>query len=36
MGGDLTAAVVQGLDAKITTITFDRETLAESSATASK
>ena len=28
MGGDLTAEVVRGLDAKITTITFDRESLA--------
>ena len=27
MAGDLTAAVVQGLDAKMTTITFNRETL---------
>ncbi len=27
MAGDLTPAVVQGLDAKITTITFERETL---------
>jgi Skp family chaperone for outer membrane proteins len=27
MNGDLTADVVKGLDAKITTITFDRETL---------
>jgi len=27
MANDLTAAAVQGLDAKITTITFDRETL---------
>lgn len=27
MAGDLTAAVVQGLDARITTITFDRESL---------
>jgi Skp family chaperone for outer membrane proteins len=28
MAGDLTAEVVQGLDAKISTITFERETLA--------
>lgn len=28
MGGDLTADVVKGLDARITTITFDRENLA--------
>jgi Skp family chaperone for outer membrane proteins len=28
MAGDLTAAVVQALDARITTITFDRESLA--------
>jgi Skp family chaperone for outer membrane proteins len=34
MGGDLTAAVVQGLDAKITTITFERESLAAASASA--
>jgi Skp family chaperone for outer membrane proteins len=27
MAGDLTAAVVQGLDARVTTITFDREIL---------
>jgi Skp family chaperone for outer membrane proteins len=27
MGGDLTADVVKGLDARMTTITFDRETL---------
>lgn len=36
MGGDLTAAVVQGLDARITSITFDRETLAEPAPPASK
>lgn len=36
-GADLTAAVVQGLDAKITTITFPRETLpAEGAAAAPK
>jgi Skp family chaperone for outer membrane proteins len=36
-GADLTAAVVQGLDARITTITFPRETLpAEGAATAPK
>jgi Skp family chaperone for outer membrane proteins len=29
MGGDLTPDVVRGLDAKITTITFDRESLAQ-------
>jgi Skp family chaperone for outer membrane proteins len=29
MGGDLTADVVKGLDARMTTITFDRETLAK-------
>jgi Skp family chaperone for outer membrane proteins len=29
MSGDLTADVVKGLDARITTITFDRETLAK-------
>jgi hypothetical protein len=27
MAGDLTPAVVQGLDARITTITFEREAL---------
>jgi len=27
MGGDLTAAVIQGLDAKITTLSFGRESL---------
>ena len=32
--GDLTADVVKGLDAKITTITFDRETLPPSTASA--
>jgi Skp family chaperone for outer membrane proteins len=31
---DLTAAVVQGLDARITTITFDRETLAAAATPA--
>jgi Skp family chaperone for outer membrane proteins len=36
-GADLTAAVVQGLDARITTITFPRETLpAEGAAAAPK
>jgi Skp family chaperone for outer membrane proteins len=34
MGGDLTAAVVQGLDAKVTTITFERESLAAAPAGA--
>jgi Skp family chaperone for outer membrane proteins len=34
MGGDLTAAVVQGLDAKIATISFDRESLAATGAPA--
>jgi Skp family chaperone for outer membrane proteins len=33
-GNDLTAAVVQGLDAKLTTITFERETLPAQSAGA--
>jgi Skp family chaperone for outer membrane proteins len=32
MAGDLTTAVVQGLDAKVTTITFERETLPENAA----
>jgi Skp family chaperone for outer membrane proteins len=32
MGGDLTPDVVRGLDAKITTITFDRESLAQAAA----
>ena len=36
MGGDLTAAVVQGLDARITTITFDRESLAAASTSVSR
>jgi Skp family chaperone for outer membrane proteins len=37
MANDLTAAVVQGLDAKITTISFDRETLpAQAPAPAAK
>lgn len=33
MGGDLTAAVVQGLDGKIATLTFDREALPAAPAT---
>ncbi len=36
MAGDLTAAVVQGLDAKITTISFDRESLAAAATAASR
>ena len=36
MGGDLTAAVVQGLDARITTITFDRENLAAAPTAANR
>ncbi len=36
MAGDLTAAVVQGLDAKITTISFDREALAAAATAASR
>ena len=36
MAGDLTAAVVQGLDARITTITFDREVLPETPTSAAQ
>lgn len=36
MGGDLTAAVVQGLDAKITTLIFERETLPAQAAAAGR
>jgi Skp family chaperone for outer membrane proteins len=36
MSNDLTAAVVQGLDAKITTITFNRETVPANANTGSK
>jgi Skp family chaperone for outer membrane proteins len=32
MGGDLTAEVIKGLDAKIATITFERESLAQAGA----
>jgi hypothetical protein len=33
MAGDITAAVIQGLDAKITTITFEREVLPAQAST---
>lgn len=36
MGGDLTQAVIQGLDAKMTTISFDLETLPAPTKTASR
>jgi Skp family chaperone for outer membrane proteins len=36
LAGDLTPAVVQGLDAKITTITFEREILPPPAAPAAK
>jgi Skp family chaperone for outer membrane proteins len=36
MGGDLTAAVVQAIDAKIATISFDRETLPAPTQTAAR
>lgn len=36
MSGDLTAAVVQGLDAKLATLTFERETLPAAPAAAGR